>query len=304
MQKKCYENWVGNTLIAKCVALSALLLLIFSLRVNAAEAYSGGYYNSGDYGMLQTSVINGKSWRYTINGSECIIWGCAEKDGTLDFPESIDGYNVTAIGSGAFENQKDLSGSLTIPPYVKTIGDRAFYMCEGLNGKLTLPSRLSIIGDKAFYGCKFDKVGNASDCNIPTSELLRTIKYYGDTPADMLDNDHCYINDETGEEVNQIGTGLYTRKSRDEGAPKFDLTVSETQKTARVGDVIELVYKFRANKSPRLYIDVENASGDVINNIYMDFYNAPEDFTITYNSKYPTSGLSAGEYKVVSLYGL
>ena len=59
------------------------------------------------------------------------------------------------IGSEAFSNCSNLSGSLMIPEGVTEIEDGAFLSCRGYNGTLSLPSTLERIGFQAFCDTGF-----------------------------------------------------------------------------------------------------------------------------------------------------
>ena len=61
-------------------------------------------------------------------------------------------YKVTAIGSGAFKNCRNLK-QVTISGNIYTIGSSAFQGCSSLR-TLKIGSRVSTIGSKAFYDCK------------------------------------------------------------------------------------------------------------------------------------------------------
>ena len=63
------------------------------------------------------------------------------------------GYNVTSIGSYAFQSCSGFTGSLTIPNSVTSIGSYAFKDCSGFTGSLILGSGLTSIGSYAFESC-------------------------------------------------------------------------------------------------------------------------------------------------------
>ena len=77
--------------------------------------------------------------------------------GTLNIPESVifqgNTYFVTSIGTSAFQNCKDLTGSLVIPNTVTSIGNCAFDFCSGLTGLLSIPNSVISIGNYAFSRC-------------------------------------------------------------------------------------------------------------------------------------------------------
>ena len=57
---------------------------------------------------------------------------------------------LEAIGSSAFYDCSNISGSLIIPEGVTRIGSSAFSVCNAIKGKLSLPSTLKYIGTSAF----------------------------------------------------------------------------------------------------------------------------------------------------------
>ena len=63
------------------------------------------------------------------------------------------GNAVTSIGSWAFYDCYQHTGSLIIPSSVSTIGEYAFNCCRGLTGDLTIPYTVTEIHDYAFSGC-------------------------------------------------------------------------------------------------------------------------------------------------------
>lgn len=68
---------------------------------------------------------------------------------TLDIPSEIDRYEVIAIGSYAFYNQKKFN-YFNIPEGIKSIGSYSFAACTNLK-KVTFPQNLVTVGDYAFY---------------------------------------------------------------------------------------------------------------------------------------------------------
>lgn len=71
--------------------------------------------------------------------------------GAIIIPETINGYSVTAIGYGAFEEFSNIT-SVVIPSTVKEIKSLAFFRCINLQN-ITLNEGLSLIGFSSFDGC-------------------------------------------------------------------------------------------------------------------------------------------------------
>lgn len=59
---------------------------------------------------------------------------------------------VTAIGDGAFKNQKKII-TITLPESITSIGHYAFTDCRSLTS-IEIPDKVTSIGDYAFMGCK------------------------------------------------------------------------------------------------------------------------------------------------------
>lgn len=85
------------------------------------------------------SVSGGVLSEYTGNESNVLI------------PSKVGSSNITAIGTGAFMENDDIT-SVSIPPTVTRIGMEAFSDCTNLRS-VSLPSSLESIGVAAFYGC-------------------------------------------------------------------------------------------------------------------------------------------------------
>lgn len=91
---------------------------------------------------------NTEDW-FAFNSSTGTITGYKEYHAWVEFPESIGGVPVKAIGAGAFRGDYTLYG-MVLPEGLETIGARAFqYDYESI---LNLPTTLKTIGDSAFEG--------------------------------------------------------------------------------------------------------------------------------------------------------
>lgn len=149
-----------------------------SFEVNVVEAEETVY----DY-----VLING--------GSEAKITGYTGSGGDISVPLTIDSYNVTQIGSHAFEHCVSISSiqltnqitlvddyafaycnnieSIYIPESVITIGNSAFYSCSGLTSIAGM-SNVSSIGDWAFCYCT-----GITEMDIPHSiQSIGTYAFY------------------------------------------------------------------------------------------------------------------------------
>lgn len=72
--------------------------------------------------------------------------------GVVSVPSTINGDNISSIGSGAFAGNSDIT-SVSLPSSVTKIGQEAFSECTGLKS-ISLPSSLISIGIGAFCGCE------------------------------------------------------------------------------------------------------------------------------------------------------
>ena len=109
---------------------------------------------------------------YTVVDGEAAITAYVGEDVNVVIPETIGGYDVTALNDGAFyENEtvqtvsmvsvktigtgafKKCTALTTIEmPNVVTVGKEAFYYCIAL--RLNIPAGVTSIGDRAIFGCR------------------------------------------------------------------------------------------------------------------------------------------------------
>ncbi|MDR0962453.1 MAG: fimbrillin family protein [Mediterranea sp.] len=80
---------------------------------------------------------------------------------------------ITRIGTGAFRNCVNLTGSLIIPEGVKVIGSQAFLGCISMTGTLSLPSTLEVIGNSENHSATFRDCGFT--CNLVLPSNLKII---------------------------------------------------------------------------------------------------------------------------------
>lgn len=107
-------------------------------------------------------------YRYLLNadGDTVTITGLVNKeDGnmlTLNIPKTLDGYQVTDIGDGAFKNCN--FSYVTIPDTVKSIGNSAFEGCSEL-AYIEMTESVTSIGKNAFRNCpKLTQVTSYRNC--------------------------------------------------------------------------------------------------------------------------------------------
>ncbi|MBR2030425.1 MAG: leucine-rich repeat protein, partial [Clostridia bacterium] len=92
-------------------------------------------------------------YEYTVSNGEVTITKYLGSDPLVGIPAQIDGYDVVAIGAGAFKDSQTLT-SIHIPYTVTTIADEAFYGCGYLQFvSFGENSKLTTIGNNAFYNC-------------------------------------------------------------------------------------------------------------------------------------------------------
>ena len=111
---------------------------------------------------------------------------------------------VTEIGDSAFTNSG--ISSIAFPDSLTKIGKNAFYLSDkgNLGGTLTIPAGVTQIGKSAFYHSDFQTIVNLSPQSFLLSDLLRSTSY----PREEI---NAYL-DSSGQEVDTIGTGTYTKK--------------------------------------------------------------------------------------------
>lgn len=104
---------------------------------------------------------------------------------------------LEAIGSSAFDNCTNLTGSLIIPKGVTRIGTMAFDNCSNMKGVLELPNTLEYISNQAFNYCDF------------TCELIlpESLKYIGHDA--FLGNNGFYGNLNLPSDLFYLGSGAF-----------------------------------------------------------------------------------------------
>ena len=115
--------------------------------------------------MVYASEYNG--FTYTIDNNQVKITKGATNTTDIIIPSEIEGYPVTEIGKGAFNNYTNIT-SVKIPNTVNTIGYGAFYGCIGLTD-ITIPESVTTIDHMAFQHCS----------NLENVTMLNGVKFIG-----------------------------------------------------------------------------------------------------------------------------
>lgn len=121
--------------------------------------YDGHFYISKGtkYGNTNSGYVIDEEgnvvpvYTYNIENGQAVITGYTGKTAALYIPAELDGYTVTAIGEGAFQDRSDLV-TVAIPDTIKEIRPYAFSDCSSLTN-VTLPAKLEVLGDRAFERC-------------------------------------------------------------------------------------------------------------------------------------------------------
>ncbi len=121
----------------------------------AIHGYVGTY--AQDYAIekgIRFVPLGGSDFEYVISGlDEVTILSYCGTDSYVEIPKYIDGYLVTEIGSGAFENNHNIV-SVSIPESVYEIGEYAFENCKNLKEVyINNHSRLHSIEYRTFANC-------------------------------------------------------------------------------------------------------------------------------------------------------
>lgn len=124
--------------------IASVFVVLFAICALTFSGLSNGFYlNAVAVGEEETE----QCFDYSIVDGKAQITGIGTMKGSkLVIPESIDGYAVESIASGAFEGNTDITG-VTVPSSVKSIGRRAFYDCLNLNS--IAAADVEFVGDAA-----------------------------------------------------------------------------------------------------------------------------------------------------------
>ncbi len=202
---------IGSAAFHQCTKLTEVKIHAASDQIKIAD---NAFQINTNVDVEPVYVIE-SGWDYEElpDGTSISIKGITRAVGSIEIPETIDGYTVTEIGESAFSGRTSLTHiifpdtltsigseafanctgltSVVIPANVKTILSSAFRGCTGITS-VTLPEGLSTLGTYAFSGCtKLEQVtipstlvtieeGVFSDCtslgSVTFQEGLKEIK--------------------------------------------------------------------------------------------------------------------------------
>ncbi len=132
----------------------------------------------GDGSTVLKVYYNIRKLFYIFNGT-LTCYDYAQNFTEIIIPESIDGEEITEIGTNAFKDLTNLE-VLTIPDTVKTIGSYAFRNCSNLK-KVNFGKGVESIGTGAFLNCTSIK-------NIDIPNNIKTIESYAFKNCTELQN--------------------------------------------------------------------------------------------------------------------
>lgn len=140
----------------------------FTLRVNAG--FSGGSVsifpsaasfmtdlqnNNISYTTSCTPIavqVPHSEFSYEVVDGSAVITGYKGSGGQIVIPQTISGFNVSAIGDGAFMNQTFIT-EVDVEADIASIGNHTFSGCNRITAIAFHGSSLKSIGNNAFYGC-------------------------------------------------------------------------------------------------------------------------------------------------------
>ena len=127
------------------------------------------------YPMGEEDYTDDQFYTYELDDFDnALITGYTGNESVLKIPDTIDGYTVVSIRTGAFACKPDL-WSVTIPNSVTEIDSVAFYDCDSLT-HIELPAHLKALGEIAFGDCQ-----SLTDVTIPAS-TASSMEYVSDGP--------------------------------------------------------------------------------------------------------------------------
>ena len=133
--------------------LVAVCMMITMLPLSAVTAFA-----ADTAAPTGTAIVNGCEYDYKINtadGTATITKFRAPDDhGSYDItiPTAFGRFPVTDIGDYAFSGCHSLT-TLSLGENIKTVGSYAFYDCTQITGSVTIPQSVTSIGNEAFRWC-------------------------------------------------------------------------------------------------------------------------------------------------------
>lgn len=132
--------------------LVAVCMMITMLPLSAVTAFAA------DTSTVRTAIVDGYKYEYTINTEDDTAtitkFRAPDDHGSYDItiPTAFGRFPVTDIGDYAFSGCHSLT-TLSLGENIKTIGSYAFYDCTQITGSVTIPQSVTSIGKKAFLQC-------------------------------------------------------------------------------------------------------------------------------------------------------
>lgn len=167
MEKKKRKPRIGRRVLAMLVTVCMLVAMVPGGFVSAATEDSSDELE----------------WRYSVDDDGyATITRYLGSDTNIVVPGAINGYEVTTIGTLAF-NRNDEIDSISIPSTVTTIESWAFYDLNGLE-VLTIGGDLESVASDAFMS------SNASAVEVYTTEATATL--LKESVSAMANNDSIY----------------------------------------------------------------------------------------------------------------
>ena len=107
--------------------------------------------------FLLRSGETAEGFKYYLKSNQTMsIIGYTGTATDIVIPSEINGYKLTEIAAGTFEDYTNLT-NITISDSVTSIGDYAFAGCSSLTS-VTIPDSVTSIGYGAFHGCRYEQL--------------------------------------------------------------------------------------------------------------------------------------------------
>jgi hypothetical protein len=236
MNKKILSGLAAIALISGACALP-----------NAGTANARiGIFASADTLSASETTQGSKAFTYTLSTDKtAVITKYSGTEATVEIPESLDGYTVTAIGDNAFNGHENLT-KITIPDSVTSIGAGAFENCSALT-EVSISRYVTKLGDKAFG---YREVADDSDETVVTAVKVDGFKILcvKNTAAERyaenndFSYDAAYIDISTATITASAQSFVYTGK-----AIKPTVTVTNGTDTLKSGTDYTVTYENNTN---------------------------------------------------------